>query len=234
MKDVYDIIEQHFKGARAFVVADCCCSGGLAVEAGKRHTPIAYAVLASTAAHNASTGAWTFTDSLIRGFGGNPIVDRTNDGHIGLTELANYTAQRMAVIETQRSVFATFNGFDPHMRIATVATARTDPHLGRFIEAQWNDGKWYRGEIDDAKDGKLHVTYADGDQKWVAAEETRPYQPKEWPPGTIVEARNDSDKNRWQPATVLRAFHGLHLVHFDGQDSKVEDQWEPPNAVRAK
>ena len=234
VKDVFDTIEQHFKGARVLLTADCCCSGGLAVEARKRRTSIGYACLTSTFAHNGSTGAWTYTDSLIRGFSASPLVDLNGDSRIGLTELADYTEQRMAVVESQKAVFATFNGFDPHMEIARLAAPRSNPRLGHFIEARWDDGKWYKGEIDNAKDGKFHIAYFDGDKKWVTPKEIRPYTPKEWPKGTAIEARNESAKDRWQPAVVLMAFHGLHLVHFNGQDSNVENQWMPPDRIRVK
>ena len=66
------------------------------------------------------------------------------------------------------------------------------------------------------------------------AREIRPYAPKQWPKGTVVTARNESANDKWQPATVVAAFHGLHLVHFDGQDSKVDDQWVAPDCIRVK
>ena len=234
MKDVYDTIERHFKGARVLLTADCCCSGGLAVEARNRHSRIAYAVLTSTFAHNGSTRAWTYTDSLIRGFGGSPLVDRNNDGHVGLTELADYVEDRMAVVESQKAVFSTFNGFDPHLEIAPLSAPRTDPRLGHFSKPYGTTAIGKCSKSTTPSRANCMCSTSTGHEKWLEPREIRPYQPKEWPKGAVVEARDESAKEKWQPATVLKAFRGLHLVHFNGQTSEVEDQWETPEQIRAK
>src|SRR5688500_3463928 len=46
VSEMFDSIESNFKGARALLVADCCHSGGLAVEAASRSKKIGYGVLA--------------------------------------------------------------------------------------------------------------------------------------------------------------------------------------------
>lgn len=231
MKEVFDGIEKHFKGARVLLAADCCCSGGLIVEARSRHTSIAYACLPSVAAHNGSTGAWTYTDSLIRGFSGSALLDADGDRRITLRELAHYTERRMAFVERQKADFATFNGFDPDMELGP-APQKADDQLGRFVDARGDDGNWHRGEVDKAKEGKLHITFVDGDRAWVKSDAIRNAKFSEIPRGAHVLAKNEADGDKWQRAVIIKSYLGLHLVHFDGQKTALDDQWEARDAIK--
>ncbi len=234
MKDVYDIIEKNFKGAQALMLADCCCSGGLAKVAATRHTEIAYCCFDSTFAHNLSTGEWTYTDALIKGFRGDPITDLNANGEVSLRELAQYTEQRMAFVETQKAVFATFNGFNPLLQIAKPKTVLKLP-AGRFIEAKWDDDLWYKAEITDAKPGKVHVSYLDdGSEGWVSPDRIRERKEKQFEVGTAVMAQCEEEDDKWKPAKVVRAWYGLHYVHFDGDVKGSLSEWEPPDRVKLK
>ena len=38
---------------------------------------------------------------------------------------------------------------------------------------------------------------------------------------------------KWYPATILKAWYGLHLVHYDNYDSTV-DEWAAPGTIRLR
>ena len=86
---VFATIEQHFRGNRALLLADCCHSGALYDQALKhRDSHIKYAALTSSYSHNTSTGNWTFSDCLLAGLRGDAEVDLNDDKIIELDELA--------------------------------------------------------------------------------------------------------------------------------------------------
>jgi hypothetical protein len=234
VKDVYDMIETYFHGNRALMLADCCMSGGMAIVARTRHTNIAYACLNSTYAHDSSSGGWTYTDALARGFRGDPVVDLNANGTVDLGELADYTGQRMAFVETQKSVFTTFNGFDEHMRIAAPDHVLKLP-MSRFVEAKWDDGYWYKAEIMEEKDGKYHVVCTDdGDELWVSPKKIREWEAKQYEVGTLVMARCEEDDDKWRPGRVVRAWYGLHYVHFEDDPRGTKSAWESPDRIRLR
>jgi hypothetical protein len=42
-----------------------------------------------------------------------------------------------------------------------------------------------------------------------------------------------SQDQKWYPATIRKAWYGLHLVHYDDYDSSA-DEWVGPGAVRLR
>jgi hypothetical protein len=233
MHDVYDIIEAHFKGSQVLLTADCCCSGGLVVEARKRKTPLAYACLTSVFAHNGSTGAWTYTQGLIKGFRGEAVMDLDGDGVVTLDELRRSIDAEMAFVEEQKSAYQVFNGFDPGLQIAT-AEKKSNPDVGKYIEAKQDD-KWYRAQIVDFKDSKYKVLYLGYDEReWVTTNRIRDIHPKQFREDTKVSVKDEEGK--WHNATVKKALYGLHFVHFDDDKSPngVMDEWVSPDCIKLR
>lgn len=87
-------------------MADCCHSGAMYDEAMKRREDLSCACLTSSSSHNPSTGNWTFTESLLRGFQGSPLVDADADSEVAIREMAMYAEQDMAVLEHQQAMVA--------------------------------------------------------------------------------------------------------------------------------
>jgi hypothetical protein len=234
---VYEMIEAHFNGSHAVMLADCCSSGGLVAEAtrraaSKRKFTTAYACLASVYAHNSSTG-WTFTRDLIKGFRGDPIADHDDDGAVTLGELITLIDADTAYVEEQKAQFAVFNGFDLGTRIAA-AGKKSHPDVGKYVEAR-QGGDWYVAQVLDVKDNKYQVAYAGFEEReWVTSRRVRDFTPKQFPEGTRVVARDDDDK--WHPATVKRAVHNMHFVHFDHDKSTngVLDEWVGPERIKPR
>lgn len=222
-------VARHFGGARALLLADCCCSGSLADAIARHAGPVAFACLASSLANETSTGNWTFTEGLVAGVRGQAFVDADSDGAITLRELAAQIAEDMAFAEEQLSTFATAGAFDGDMVLAS-ARPRPDPRVGARVEVR-SAGAWYPAQIVDARGGELKVHYygyEESDDEWVAPEQIRDVRRATFPAGARVEV---SWKRQWYPATVLEARSGIHRIHYDDYGSDW-DEWVPSKRIR--
>ena len=229
---IFATIEQHFRGNRALLLADCCHSGALYDEALQhRGSRIQYAALTSSYSHNTSTGNWTFSDCLLAGLRGEAEVDLNDDKIIELDELAHYSELELAFIEGQKAMFAATDKFPRNAHLARVEEG-VKPGVGQRIEAE-SDGKWYKAKIIDLDDQQVEVHYVHFDDswdEWVSRDRIRPYQPAQFAAGDKVEVHWETD-GKWYPATVLKAWYGLELVRYDGYDSS-SDEWVGSDSVR--
>ncbi|HLK61325.1 MAG TPA: agenet domain-containing protein [Chthonomonadaceae bacterium] len=213
------------------MMADCCTSGSLALEAAKRPTNIAYACLTSVYAHSTSTGNWTYTDALVRGFQGDPVMDTNGDGVISLDELARYIQRQMAFVEEQKAIFAVTGGFPTDLTL-TDATGKRGKGAGQSVTAQGSDGAWEKAEVRDKKPGQVQVRFAESHAtEWVPADHIRAFEPKDIAVGARVQAKDDDGK--WYPATVKTVWYGLVYVHYDRYNAEY-DNWVGPDNLQLK
>jgi hypothetical protein len=158
-------------------------------------------------------------------------VDLNHDGIIELNEVAQYTDLELAFLEGQKSMFFAAPAFPRTAKLAAVEHELT-PHIGQRLEVEY-EGRWYRAKIIDVDGDHTQVHYAGYDDswnEWVGSTRLRPYQPAQFAEGDKVEVEWSDDK-KWYPATVLKAWYGLHLVHYDGYASST-DEWVGPGAIR--
>ncbi len=233
---VIDAIEKHFKGSRVLLTADCCHSGALGVEAGKRRSRIAYATLASVEPAGTSTGNWTFTETLLRGLRGDPAVDANADGKITLAELADFTEEELAFAEGQLAYHAASAGFkgDAVLALTDKKSAPADAALtkgkDRFIEIEWQ-GQWWRGQVLKRRDKDSFVRYVGfGPEwdEWVKPNRTRSLKLAEITPKTPVQIEWGG---QWWRGHVIANKLGLHQVHYEGFGDEW-DEWVAPKRVR--
>lgn len=236
VRSIFKAVDDHFSGNRVLLIADCCHSGALYDEVLKRgRGDASFAALTSSYSHNTSTGAWTFTDSLLKALRGRPSIDYNRDGLIELGEAALFIEAEMAFIEGQRSMFVGQKGFAAATKIADV-TGAAKPKADYHCEAQWKE-KWYKAVVReyDAPSDEYYVHYLgydDSYDEWLPAANIRPYKPTEFLVGAKVQALDDDD-GKWYPATVRDAWYGLHLIHYDGYDATY-DQWLGPKYVKTR
>ena len=230
--DVFSTIERRFPGNTALLFADCCYSGSLGTEATLRAGRVSYGAITSSLASTVSTGAWTFTECLIAGLRGAIPLNADGDGLITFAELARFAEREMAFNDGQLSTFVATNGFDPGLVLAS-GIRRAHPLIGEYVEAKWNDGKWYPGRIEKV-DGRTFwirwAGYNESESGWIEDSNIRPLVPKQIAAGTRV----DVDwQGSWYPAEVLTGRWGMHLVHYDDFEP-VWDEWVSSSRIRLK
>jgi hypothetical protein len=224
-----DAVEQHFRGARAILLADCCHSGRLADAVAARRRRVAYATLASSLASELSTGNWTFTEAILAALRGEAYTDGDGSATITLAELAAHIEAEMAFAEEQVATFATTPGFDPRLVLAT-ARPRRDPQIGRNV-AVYAEDAWWLAQVTDVRGGKLKVRYYGYDSvhdDWVSPEQTRTIGRPRYPIGATVEVKW---KNRWHLATVLDERAGVHCIAYEGHGPEW-NEWVSSKRIR--
>ncbi len=224
-------IEQHFPGRRAFLAADCCCSGGLTESVEAQADRIAYACLTSSSANESSTGNWTFTEGLLDGLRGEAYSDADNSQGITLLEVANQIIADMAFAEEQRTSFMTTAGFDPHMILAP-ARRKTDARIGERVEVL-SGGDWYKARIiaADAQSDTYKVHYygwETSDDEWVNPSQLRTTDVTHYAIGETVEVKWQGD---WYPAIIQGVQGNLHLIHYVDY-AATWDEWVGPRRMR--
>ena len=224
-------IEQYFPGKRAFLAADCCCSGGLTKSVEAQADRITYACLTSSSANESSTGNWTFTEGLLNGLRGEAYSDADDSQGITLTELANQIIADMAFAEEQRTSFMTTGGFDPQMVLAP-ARRKTNVRIGERVEVL-SGGEWYKARIiaADAKTGTYKVHYYGweaSDDEWVEPSQIRATSVTTYTIGETVAVKWQGD---WYPAIIQGVQGNLHLIHYVDYDA-TWDEWVGPRRMR--
>ncbi len=225
---IFKAIKTSFRGAGVLLLADCCYSGGLIDAIHQQAPKTAMACISSAYSRNSSTGQWTFTESLCRGWSGDASVDLDGDGEISLYDLARYIELEMAFVEEQKSMFLTTGNFDPQILLVKTAK-RTAVDIPQRVEAKW-EGQWYKAKTCSREGTKVWVNYVeDGTEEWVAERDIRPYQPHGFAAGAQVKVAYYS---KWYSATVKKAWYGLHFIRYEdyGEDW---DEWVSHDRIRA-
>jgi hypothetical protein len=241
MNELAAAVAKEFKGRRAFFWADCCYSGGMGViveELAGRN--VASFSLTSAATANTSTRNWTFTQSILDGLSGAPLIDTNGDGLITLGELRTEVRDAMNHMEGQKHGFKT-NGLDDTFvlarasgRLAKVPKAKY--HLGSYVRA---NGKYGRvvGVKGDKSDEysvqfynyteKIVKQYAEKD---LVASTRTPREPRR------RRARMEPDckvewRGAWYDAKVLKTKPGKWFIHYVDDDDSW-DEWVGKDRIR--
>ena len=170
--EVADLLQQHFKGGRVLLLADCCHSGGLKAAAERLSKKgIAAASLTSADASNISTGNWTFTQTILDALRGDPVFDANADGRITLEETAREVAAAMKHREMQKAGYA-LHGLAADYELARTATPRrAAPPVGAdlavydYVQATDAGGRNRPARIVEWKEGNYVVQFYDYTEK---------------------------------------------------------------------
>ena len=218
-------LERLFKGKRAIIAADHCCSGGLA-ESLKVLKPsrLSYVAFCSAHVNSVSTDAWTFTEALIDGFKGEKWIDDNADGVVTLQEVGANIELDMSFAHNQMSQFQLTGNFRP-TEVLAISEKYDEKRLGARLEVL-DEGTWYTGFVKEVKEDQFLIHYygwPKSEEEWVTKDRIRKQKKQTHEVGTRLWALS---AGVWEKGKVLRVKNGLHLIKFD--DWAVEwNEWVP-------
>ncbi len=219
VRRIFALIEQHFTGSQALLLADTAHSGALAAEMLRRAGRVEYAVLASSVPTGCATGTWIYTNSLIEALEG-AAGDSNGDGFVSLRDVAAYVEQQMAADAAKMPTFAATPGFPVGLCLAPVKARQG--RVGEYVEARDQWGGWVPARIDEEREGEFHIrfcNYLTNPQAWVPAFQVRPWSPRKIPLGEAVQVISSD----WAIGTVVATRAGLYLVHYENAEQA--DEW---------
>jgi len=225
-------IESQFRGDRAMLFIDSCYSGGVAELVRETKTRVSYAVLTSTFAQQTARSGCRFYMCMLRGLGGNPVVDLDRNGVVTFKELSEYTTKYMAFAAEGKPTTVTTGAFAPNFRIA-LANGKAGPLVGELVERN-RGGKWHKAEILENTPRGLVLHYTkntkpDDDEVVHPSVLRKPVFPQ-LRKGQRVEVYSGVS-DRWHDATVLDDFESLHFCRLDGLPP-TNNEWFGPSRIR--
>ena len=240
MNELATIVLEGFNGKQAIFWADCCYSGGMQGIVEKLATKkIASFSLTSAATANTSTGNWTFTQSILDGLAGLPLIDTNQDGKITLGELQIEVKNAMNHLEDQDNGFYS-DGLDDSFVIAKTSGQFTKAPqakypIGSYVRARRRYGRVVGVKGDDAKEYSVQFyNYADKVVRAYAEKDLVASTRK--PAGRVATMKPDCKvewQGTWYDAKVLKTEKDRWLIHYIGYDESW-DEWVKKDRIRLK
>jgi hypothetical protein len=231
-EEIVKTVNENFAGNTALFAADCCNSGGLAIEVQKYKTRN-YAAFNSVVPTDISTSNWTFSNALLYALEGRNFVDSDNNRMIQLGELSEYIDTEMAIVEGQKASY-----FVPaSMRNWTLSSgvkAKINNRIGERVMVDYDGTKWL-GFIEGVEANKKvkvrFYSYTNNEVDIVEPSRVNPFKcTSDFPIGTSVKVYNASDE-KWYPAVVLKKFSCLNYIHYSEYGSEW-DEWVGPAKIK--
>jgi hypothetical protein len=244
LRELGETLACEFHGERVILCADCCFSGGLGIAVEElAQAGIAATCLTSASRANTSTNNWTFTQSLIDGLAGEPLVDLDGDGRVTLGELACEVRDAMQHLEGQRHGFEA-RGVPEGFVLARASRPRPKAAEAKFAVGSYvtaPDGERRRTGRIAARQGERYVVqyYDYSDKRTVSVEaseleaSTRVAEvpPEEKDAGIEPDCEVEW-QGRWWPAKVLRREGERTYIHYLGYEDSW-DEWVGPKRIRS-
>ncbi len=238
MNELANLTTDRFNGNQAIFWADCCYSGGMRVIVEKLASKkIASFSLTSAATANTSTGNWTFTQSILDGLAGEPLIDTNDDGKITLGELQTEVKNAMNHMEGQANGFYS-DGVDDRFVIAQtsgkVAKAPQAKYpIGSYVRVKRRYGRVVGVKGDDANQYSVQFyNYTDKVVKEFAEADLTPSTRK--PRERVARMKPDCKvewQGAWYDAKVLKTEQDRWLIHYIDYDDSW-DEWVGKDRIR--
>ena len=238
MNELANLTTDRFNGNQAIFWADCCYSGGMRVIVEKLASKkIASFSLTSAATANTSTGNWTFTQSILDGLAGEPLIDTNGDGKITLGELQTEVKNAMNHMEGQANGFYS-DGVDDRFVIAQTSgkvpkAPQAKYPIGSYVKVKRRYGRVVGVKGDDANQYSVQFyNYSDKVVKEFAEADLTPSTRK--PRERVARIKPDCKvewQGAWYDAKVLKTEPDRWLIHYIDYDDSW-DEWVGKDRIR--
>ena len=234
VSEIRSVIAGNFRGSTVWLTADCCYSGALIAE-GEKITEKKVLVSTSATSSNASTGNWTFSQTMIDCLSGLALADRNNDGNITAGEWSAELADAMKYREQQKSGFKLYGITDSYV-IAKAkgrhpSTGDTEYPAGCYVLVE--TGKEKETARITGKAGYDYSCefyhYSDKSVKTFAKDKLLPFQYVQYPAGKELEV----DWNgKYYKAKVLKTDGDFHYITYPGYEN-YWDEWVMSDRIKS-
>ena len=214
---------------RVLLWGDACYSGHLAaVASALTYLGVPTIALTSASEVSASSENWTYTQALIDGLRGRPIIDRDGDGQIRLSEVAEEARQAMRYRERQPIGWAPIGFADlvlgpaaewpkeqQALDLEGELFKRGDWVVARRLDGARGIARVLGAKRDEDRPLRLRLEYYDYTDRafgWAREDRTDPVMFYEYPVGTRLRVEDDEVQ---YAARVVKVDAGMHLVHFE-------------------
>ena len=225
LTELNQLLDENLFAKNVMLFADCCYSGAMGTVARNLHRAGKNVLaVASVVRTNASTGNWTFTQTLVGCFRGEPIHDRNGDGTITVAELTREIREVMRARDGQLSA---------HKLLGYPANYGIKSAHGR-VRGAWS-GNFKVRQYVKTSEGNGRIMAINGDKFTVRFLTYNSYEDKEIDKSDInrlrfrthsvlsrVDVRSDG---RVYPGRVTRVKYGFHKIRYDNYDSYY-DEWK--------
>jgi hypothetical protein len=233
LRELAGTLTSEFKGRQVFLWADCCFSGGLeiVVDALAAKKVGAFSLTSASQA-NTSTNNWTFTQSIIDGLRGEPLVDANGDGKITLGELAAEVKDAMRFREGQLHGYSC-KGIGEDLVLARASGPRpksSDPKLQPGVYVDTPSGA--PGRLVAIEGDRGTVQFYDYSDKRAVGYKISDLKLSTREPGKalpVIDAGVKPDcqvewQGNWYPARVVKKEKNRWYIHYIGYDN-CWDEW---------
>jgi hypothetical protein len=238
LSELGHILKFHWYGKRLFLFADCYHSGGLSsvVEQFEGDDAVYAASITSVVASNVSTERWTFTESLVKVYAGDWLVDMDRDCTITFADVDAFIQQEMRYRECQFTYAVKTENFSDDFVFgkATACGLKDESdspwRISQYVECEWK-GQWWLAQIIDIQKGKWKIHYLNYDDswdEWVDASRLRK------PVGIGVKVGEKVEVEwggKWWKADVLKVEKDFAFIHYEGYGSEW-DEWVTKERIR--
>lgn len=182
MQELIDRLEAGFRGERVMLMFDCCYSGRIVELAQAKGRRLSYAAFGSALSSESSTENWTFTEAMLAGLSGDPVVDLDGDGAIQARELAQYASDELRVFAEQNAASVFTGTFSPETVLGLRHGVKRHARTGERVKVLY-DGEWWQARIVTVRGKEALCHWIDSgyhrrqDEEWMPLSAVRPMAP---------------------------------------------------------
>lgn len=225
--DVFKTLDSSFGGKFAWIISDCCYSGAATENAESYEGEVNIASLSSTAPFDSAWSGWLLIAQLIWLMEGRSFLDEDGDGKITLSDFCTFVETEMALVRHFRSSFFIPEGFEDFAFHSDVEETSHERERERVTAPRGDSWDYARILSVDEDEETAEVQWLDrygNSTDTVKLKDCSPIEVKQLEAGDKVKVvKADQNNKEGAKGEVEEVFYGLHLVHFEGKETRQEE-----------